>query len=156
MRNSVQKFVDAVRAYLEKAFSERVEKLNGMDPSPEMQDIASWSTGFRGVLAGLEEYPGCLLLVGGRTLDDCYTTSFTLSIGIAVTSDDPGRLEMLGGLWEDILEDTIRSDWHLGGACLDIAPGMQIRSDCTSGVYVIEADLTCQVDLGGFVYGKED
>lgn len=155
MRNSTERFVQAVTTYLKKAFSERVEKINELDTDIKLQDIVLWQSGFNGVTAGLTAYPGCLILVNSRTLVDAYTTSYSLVIGIGVTADDPDYLERIGRYWEDILEDSIRSDWHLGGAALDTAEGVKFESDCTSNVYVIQAELSCDVDLQGFVYLEE-
>ena len=40
---------------------------------------------------------------------------------------------------------------------MDTDIGVKFESDCTSNVYVIQAELTCQVDLQGFVYlGEPD
>ena len=156
MRNSTERFVQAVTAYLKKAFSERVGKINELDTDINLQDIVLWQSGFNGVTAGLTAYPGCLILVNNRTLVDAYTTSYSMVIGIGLTADDPDYLERIGRYWEDILEDSIRADWHLGGAVLDTDIGVRFESDCTSNVYVIQAQLTCQVDLGGFVYQEEE
>ena len=155
MRNNTEKFVKAVQDYLKTAFSKRVVDINEKDKDIHLQDIALWQSGFNGVTAGLTAYPGCLILVNSRTLVDAYTTSYSLVVGIGVTADDPDYLERLGRYWEDILEDTIRSDWHLGGAVLDTDIGVKFESDCTSNVYVIQAELTCQVDLNGYVYKDE-
>lgn len=156
MKTTVQKFIAAVRDYFEAAFSARVNELNQNTPDLKMQDIALWSSGYSGVTAGLSAYPGCLILVNGRTLLDAFTTQFSVVIGLGITSDDPERLELLGGLWEDILEDAIRSDWHLGGACLDTDMGIAFQTDCVNNVYLIQAAFTCMVDLGGFVYEAKD
>ena len=151
MRNSTAAFVDALKEYLQKSFSDRVTQINAqLDMG--LPDIATWGSGFNAVLSGLTAYPGCLILVNGRRLSDSYTTVFNLTIGIGLTADNPVYLETIGQLYTDILEDTIRSDWHLGGACLDTAQGIEIQVDCVNNVYLIQAQLECEVDLGGFVY----
>ena len=155
MRNSTERFLEAVQLYLKEAFTERVAEINEKDPEIHLSDIALWQYGYSGVLSGLSHYPGCIVMVNGRTLVDPYTTAFSLVIGIGLTADDPSYLDRIGQYWEDILEDTIRSDWHLGGACLDTDIGIQFNTDNVSNVYLIQAQLTCQVDLGGFVYAEE-
>ena len=155
MRNNTEKFIKAVQDYLKAAFMERVADINERDKDIHLQDIALWQSGFNGITAGLTAYPGCLILVNKRTLQDAYTTVFSLVIGIGLSADDPDYLERIGRYWEDILEDSIRSDWHLGGAALDTAEGVKFESDCTSNVYVIQAELSCDVDLQGFVYLDE-
>lgn len=156
MRNSTERFVDALQRYFESAISERVERVNAEDPDVRLPDIALWQSGYNGVLSGLTHYPGCIILVNGKTLTDPYMTTYSVVIGIGLTADDPDYLERQGRLYEDILEDCIRSDWSLGGAVLDTDIGVRFESDCTSNVYLIQAQLTCQVDLGGYVYAKDD
>lgn len=155
MRNSAERFMDAVVAYLKGAFTERVADINGKDEDINLTDIALWQIGYSGALSGLSHYPGCIVLVNGRTLLDPYTTAFSLVIGIGLTADDPEYLERIGHCWEDILEDSIRSDWHLGGAALDTDLNVEFGSDNVSNVYLIQARMTCQVDIGGFVYESE-
>ena len=156
MRNSTERFLKAVQEYLKAAFTERVEGVNRKDPSVHLPDIALWQYGYSGVLSGLSHYPGCIVLVNGRTLVDPYTTAFSLVIGIGLTADSPEYLDKIGQLWEDILEDSIRSDWSLGGACLDTDIGIRFSTDNASNIYLIQAELTCQVDLGGYVYEEND
>ena len=156
MRNRTDRFTIALQKYLQSAFTERVQQINEADPSLHLPDIALWQFGYSGVLSGLSHYPGCLVLVNGKTLIDPYTTAYSLVIGIGLTADDPEYLETLGRLWEDVLEDTIRADWSLGGAALDTDIGVQFESDCVNNVYLIQAQLTCQVDLGGYVYAETE
>ena len=144
MRNNIDLFISKVQAYLKKAFTERALK-------NDVIDIREWQTGYTAVLSGLSVYPGCITIVTGRALDDAYFSTFSLTIGIGISGDDSIHLEATGHMWEDILEDTIRSDWSLGGACLD-TKNVSIESDCVSGVYIIEANMKCEVDLGGYVY----
>ena len=156
MRNRVDQFLSALQQYLKVAFTARVAEINAKDTSIHLPDIALWQSGYTGVLSGLSHYPGCIILVNGRTLVDPYTTAYSLVIGVGLTADSPEYLETIGRLWEDILEDTIRSDWSLGGAALDTDIGVQFESDCVSNIYLIQAMLTCQVDLGGYVYAEDD
>lgn len=156
VRTSAEKFTTALKNYLQGAISERVAEANREDPSLRLPDIAGWSTGYDGVLAGLQHYPGCIILVNRRTLVDCWTTAFSVVVGIGLTADEPAWLERMGRAYEDILEDCIRSDWHLGGAALDTDLGIQMDSDCTSNVYLIQATMTCEVDIGGFVYEHKE
>ena len=156
MRNSTERFTAALQDYLQKAISERVKEANEADPDISLPDIALWLSGYTGVLAGLSQYPGCIILVNGKALTDPYTTTYSVVIGIGLTADDPAYLERMGRLYEDILEDSIRSDWSLGGAALDTDVGVQFDMDCTSNVYLIQARLTCQVDIGGYVYAEDD
>ena len=156
MRNRIERFTSALIEYLKTAISERVASINAGEPDISLPDIALWQTGYNGVLAGLSHYPGCIVLVNGRTLTDSYTTSYNVVIGIGLTADDPDYLEKMGRAYEDILEDCIRSDWSLGGAALDTDIGVQFQSDNLNNVYLIQAQLTCQVDLGGYVYAETE
>ncbi len=156
MRNSSERFIKALETYLKKAFTERVAKANEEDPSLGLVDIALWQDGYTGVLSGLTEYPGCIVMVNGKTLTDTYSTTYQVIIGIGLSGDDVAHLEKQGRVWEDILEDVIRSDWSLGGAAIDTALGVRFSSDSTGNVYVIQAELSCDVDLGGYVYAGED
>lgn len=156
MRNSTERFTVAVRSYLQKAFTERVQDVNEKDSDVHLPDIALWLSGYNATLMNLSHYPACIILVDGRQLVDPYTTAFNLAIGIGITADDPEYLERLGHYWEDILEDSIRSDWSLGGACLDTDLNIRFNALDVGNVYGIEAQLTCQVDLGGYVYAEDD
>ena len=156
MRNSTERLISALQEYLKKTITERVDDINSKDKDIHLPDIALWQSGYSGVLSGLSHYPGCIVLVNGRTLIDPYTTSYSVVIGIGLTADEPGYLERIGRYYEDILEDAIRSDWHLGGACLDTDSGVMIDADCVNNVYLIQATLTCQVDLGGYVYADTE
>ena len=158
MRNSTERFVVALQSYLKTAFTERVSRINEKDSEIRLADIALWQSGYNGVLSGLTHYPGCIVLVNGKTLTDPYTTEYSVVIGIGLTADDPDYLERMGRYWEDILEDSIRSDWTLGGTAIDTDVGVRFNFDCTSNVYLIQAELTCQVDIGGYVYmeGNDD
>lgn len=148
--------MSALQGYLEKAITERVGDINAKDDDIQLPDIALWQSGYNGVLSGLSQYPGCIILVNGKQLTDPYTTTYSVVIGIGLTADDPDYLERIGRHYEDILEDAIRSDWTLGGAALDTDIGVKFESDCVSNVYLIQAELTCQVDLGGYVYADEE
>ncbi len=156
IKTSIDVFLEKVQAHLSAAFSQRVADANAADPDINLPDIALWQTGYTGVLNGLSHYPGCLLFVTGRTLVDAFTTSYDLTIGIGLTADNPEYLDRLGQIWEEILEATIRSDWTLGGACLDTDMGIRMLNDNTSNVYLIQAELTCLVDVGGHVYYKDE
>lgn len=156
MRNASEKFIKVLEEYLKKAFSSRVEKANEENPDLGLVDIVLWQDGYRGVASGLSEYPGCIILLNGRTLTDVYTTTFHVIAGIGLAGDDADHLEMQGRAWEDILEDSLRSDWTLGGAALDTALGVNIRSDSVSNVYVIQAEFDAQVDLNGYVYMEDE
>lgn len=148
MRNSTDAFIESVQAYLKSAFSERAEELG-------IEDIVTWDRGWNSVLSSLSAYPAALTFIDSKTLKDCYTTEYSLIISIAVTSDDDEELEELGNLWADILEDSIRSNWHLGGACLDSSAG-EISFGVTKGIYCIYMRLDCDVDIGGYVYEKRE
>lgn len=156
MRNSTERFASAVKDYLQRAFTERVNGINERDKDVHLPDIALWFSGYNATLMNLSHYPACIILVDGRQLVDPYTTAFNLAIGIGITADDPEYLERLGHYWEDILEDSIRSDWSLGGACLDTDLNIRFNALDVGNVYGIEAQLTCQVDLGGYVYAEDD
>ncbi len=148
MRNSTDAFIERVQKYLKSAFSERAEELG-------IEDIATWDRGWNSVLSSLSAYPACLTFIDSKSLKDCYTTEYSLIIGIAVTSDDDEELEELGNAWADILEDSIRADWHLGEACLDSSAG-EISFGVTKGIYCIWMRLECAVDIGGYVYEERE
>lgn len=150
VRNSVDVFLERVTAYLKESFTKRVDEINRTEHV--LDDIALWQSGFDGIAAGLTHYPGCLLLIDRRTLSDVHFSTFELLIMMGIAGDDDVVLQKQGHLWEDILEDTVRSDWHLGASCLDVAVGSEIISNCTSGIYTITLSLSCEVDLGGYVY----
>lgn len=144
MRNSTDRFINAVQTFLEKEFTKRATALH-------LEDIKTWDRGWNSSLNSMDQYPACLTFVESKSLVDCYTTEFAISIGLAVTADD-NLLDELGNVWSDVLEDTIRSDWHLGGACLDSSFNSQISFGVAQGIYCIWLRLKCLVDIGGYVY----
>ena len=148
MRNSTDEFISRVQDYLKEAFSERAKEAG-------IEDIRTWDRGWNAVLSSMSSYPACLTFVDGKKLSDCYTTSYALVIGIAVTGDDNDELERLGNTWADILEDTVRSDWHLGSSCLDSSLGAEISFGVTEGIFCIWMRIECNVDIGGYVYEGE-
>lgn len=148
MRNREQVFIDSLQTYLASFFTEKAEQY-GLD------DIVLWQNGYAGVASGLTHYPGCLVMVDGRTVTDAFTARFDVLVYVGITCGDLDTLETQGRLWQDILEDAIRSDWSLGGSCLQVLNGAQIRPGCTGDVYTAGIKFTCEVDVGGFVYGNE-
>lgn len=154
MRVGYQDFIDALAAYLEAAFTERVEAWNALGGEVQLEDIAEWG-GTTAVLQGCQSYPACIILPSGRRMSAAspYFTRYRVTVGIALTGNDPPYLVRQGQAWEDILEDSIRSDWSLGGACLDTGATGDISSDWASDLYVISCELECELDLGGYVYG---
>ncbi len=145
MRNSTEEFLTAVETYLKAAFSSRAGSI-------KVKDIVSWKKGHSTDLYSMDEYPAVLLSVDKKNLKDIYTTTFSLSVGIAIKAEDETFLDELGNIWSDILEDSIRSDWHLGEACLNTKSGSDIQIAVKSGILVISTTLICDVDIGGFVY----
>ena len=100
MRNASEKFIKALGEYLKKAFSTRVEKANEENPDLGLADIVLWQDGYRGVASGLSEYPGCIILLNGRTLTDELMQTILRCRGV------PGRISWkipcaLTGRWEE-------------------------------------------------------
>ncbi len=149
MRNSTDRFIDKVQSYLKESFTKRAGELG-------ICDIAIWDRGYNAVLDSMTSYPACLTFIESKSLTDITITDYSLVIGIGVAADDNDTLDELGNAWCDILEDSIRSDWSLGGACLDTAMQTEIRLGAGKGIYVIYTILKCSVDIGGFVYGQDD
>ncbi len=147
MRNRTDLFLDSLEKYFKEFFSQKTTELG-------IKDIALYQRGYAGVANTLSEYPGCIFIIQGRDLTDTYTTTFDVLIGIVLSGDDPKALDDEGNLWMDILEDAFRSDWHLGGSCLD-SSSVRFESDCTGNVFVIQVRFSCDVDLGGYVYDQE-
>lgn len=148
MRNSTDRFIDKVQAYLKESFSKRAEAMG-------IKDIVIWDRGFNAVIDSMTSYPACLTFIDSKTLEDITVTKYSLVIAIGVSADDDESLDEAGNAWCDILEDTIRSDWSLGKACLDTTMQIDIRLGVGKGVYVIYTQLDCSVDIGGFVYDPE-
>ena len=147
MRNRETVFIKKLQDYLKAFFTARTAQL-------EIEDIVLWQDGYAGIISGLTHYPGCIVLVDGRTITGAYTARYDVIVYVGVTGGDPTALETLGRTWQDILEDAIRSDWSLGGACLQVLDSAQIRPGYTSNIYTAGLKFTCEVDTGGFVYGN--
>ena len=148
MRDRESTFISALQTYFKGFFTAKAEE-------EHIEDIVLWQNGYAGVASGLTHYPGCLIIVDGKTITDAFTARYDVLVYVGITGGDPESLEATGRLWQDILEDAIRSDWSLGGACLQVANGAQIRPGWTNNVYTAGIKFTCEVDVGGFVYGNE-
>lgn len=149
MRNREQVFVNSLQNYLKAFFTQKAAE-------NEIEDIVLWQDGYAGVISGLTHYPGCIVIVEGRTITGAYTAEYEVTIYVGITSGDPVTLEATGRVWQDILEDSIRSDWTLGGTCLQVLDGAEIRPGCTNDVYTAGIRFRCEVDLGGYVYGNTE
>lgn len=145
MRNRETTFIASLQQYLKGFFTLRATEL-------QIDDIILWQDGYAGVISGLTHYPGCIVIVDGRTITGAYTARYDVIVYVGVTGGDPAALETLGRTWQDILEDAIRSDWTLGGTCLQVLDNAQIRPGWTGDVYTAGLKFTCEVDTGGFVY----
>lgn len=154
MRTNYQEFIDRLRSHLEASFTERIEAWNADGGEVALTDIMEWGNGYISVLQGCQSYPACILLPEGRRMssEPPFFTQYKVTVGIALTGQDFGYLVRQGEAWEDILEDTIRSDWSLGGSCLDSRLTGDMTADCTGDVYVISCTLECDLDIGGYVY----
>lgn len=148
--SSVNRLVKALQEYFNNYFESAIQTF----PDLNLQNIALWQSGFTGVLSGLQTYPGAILLVQRRSISDSFTTSFSCVLGIGLSADDPNYLEEMGNAWEDILEESIRADYHLGESVLDTNE-ISIESSCTGNVYVIQMAFTVQIDIGGFIYEED-
>ena len=147
MRDRESIFINALETYLKSFFTQKAAE-------QEIEDIILWQNGYAGVISGLTHYPGCIIIVDGRTITDAYTARYDVLVYVGITSGDPETLEATGRVWQDILEDAIRSDWTLGGSCLQVINGAQIRPGWTDNIYTAGISFTCEVDVGGFVYGN--
>ena len=149
MRNRESVFIAKLQEYLKGFFTAKAA-------AEEIEDIVLWQDGYSGVISGLTHYPGCIVMIDGRTITGAYTAEYEVLVYVGITSGDPVSLEATGRKWQDILEDAIRSDWSLGGACLQVRDGAEIRPGCTNNVYTAGIRFTCEVDVGGYVYGSEN
>ena len=149
MRNRANIFLDKVQEFLKASFAERAALCG-------IPNIKQWQTGYAVPLSAESEYPACLLYVAKRVGVDAYTADFVCDLGIAIAGDEPAEMERQGLLWQDILEDTFRDDYHLGGACLDIEDGWSIDNSFANGLYVVACSFTAEIDLGGYVYEDEE
>ncbi len=138
-----------IETYLKQSFSDLVTQWNDAHEGETLTDIMEWDRGYRDILAGLREYPAVLLIEKGRAFLDTYTTRHTLVIGLAYTCDDRDMLQAHGDAYLDILEESVRADWHLGDSCLDVV-SYDIDTDVISGVYVAACTLSIDIDRGGF------
>lgn len=149
MRDRESRFISALETYLKGFFTQKTAEQG-------IEDIVLWQNGYAGVISGLTHYPGCIIIIDGRSLTDAYTARYDVLVYVGITSGDPATLEATGRVWQDILEDAIRSDWSLGGTCLQVINGAQIRPGWTDNIYTAGISFTCEVDVGGFVYGNEE
>ena len=147
LRNKEEEFLTSLKNYLQAYFTEQAA-------ANEIEDIMLWQDGYTGIISGLTHYPGCVLLIDGRTITGAYTGRYDVLVYVGITSGDPETLERTGRIWQDILENAIRNDWTLGGSCLQVLDGAQIRPGCTGDIYTAGLKFTCEVDTGGFVYGS--
>ena len=147
MRNREETFITSLQTYLKSFFTTRAA-------AAEIEDIILWQDGYAGVISGLTHYPGCIVMIDGRTVTGAYTAQYEVLIYVGIQSGDPATLETTGRIWQDILEDAIRSDWTLGGSCLQVLDGAEIRPGCTGNVYTAGIRFTCEVDVGGYVYAE--
>lgn len=154
MRNSTRVFVKALTSWLRTEMDRRVDEANAADGN-SLPHISSWASGYRAVISGMDSYPGCIVVVDGKTMVDPYVTAFDVGIALGVSDDDPLIQEELVQIYADMLEDCIRGDWHLGGAALDVDNGWTVDFGYVQGVSLALAKLKCQVDLGGFVYAED-
>lgn len=147
MRNRESIFIGNLQSYLKSFFSQRAAEEN-------IEDIKLWQDGYAGIISGLTHYPGCIVIVDGRTITGAFTARYEVLVYVGVSNADPTTLETTGRIWQDILEDAIRNDWTLGGACLQVLDGVRIRPGATGDVYTAGMSFTCEVDTGGYVYDE--
>lgn len=146
MKNSTDEFLESVKAFLKMKFSE-------LTTAAGTSDIRLWQSGFSAVLNNSVSYPTCILATGDKSIG-AYLNEVELIIGVAVTSDVDEELDRLGRLWEDIIEEAVRSDYHLGESCVD-SNDIRLTHDCVSGVYIIQMIMTCTVYKRSFVYEED-
>ena len=144
-RTRTDLFISSVIDYLKGYFSSRATEEG-------IADIAVWETGYTMTLGEATEYPACIVLVPRKTMLDAYTVRYYLIVGIALSGDDPVELDALGNKWMDIIEDAVRADYSLGDSCIGIVPNLVVESDNVGNIFVLQARVDCDVDLGGFVY----
>ena len=147
-RTRTDLFINSVIDYLKRYTEARCLEEN-------IAPVAAWETGYTMTLGEATEYPACITLVPRKMMLDAYTVRYSLIVGVALSADDPVELDKLGNKWADILEDAIREDFSLGGSCIGVETGFVIESDNVANIYVLQARIECDVDLGGFVYEKQ-
>lgn len=121
------------------------EKLNTKAREKGMIEIASIENGMTASLSSASAMPCMLLAIPSRNLIDHYFTRYTINLGIAFDSPDITVAEDVGSKWEDILEETLTEDCHLGGAVVNIIPGITIDGIPLSGLYVVYCEFEADV-----------
>lgn len=148
--NRSNRLTAAILSFLETELEGEVARWN--ENGAELPLVAEFDSGYRDIFAGLREYPAVIVLNRGREDRGSFSTEYKILIGLVLKSEDLEQLENWGQSYADILEDVIRSNPSLGGACLDVN-NFRLNTDCVSGIFVISVEINVELDRGGFIYG---
>ena len=152
MRSKINLFTNSLIKHLTECFEAKIKEFNAENPKNKVRNIEKWYSGFFGVAAGLDANPGALILIPSISTINPFFDQYSVKVAIAVSADDNAWLEELGRAWTDILLDSLRTSWTLGGLAVLVQHPVTINIDCTAGRYIVEASFDCEVDLGGFAY----
>lgn len=147
MTSNTRTLLDTAKAYLQEQFT-------ALSQAAGVKDIRLWQSGYTAVLNNSIDYPTCILTLGPTPIQP-YMSTYKFVIGVAVNADVESDLEDLGYVWEDIIEEAIRNDYHLGGAVLD-SNNIEINRAIVSGIYIIEASMDCTLVRRRWIHEKED
>ena len=146
MRTRTDVFLEKLHSYLKSFFDEKCTEFG-------IESVKNYQIGFvNEPLSSTTEYPASLMVVTSKNGVDTYSCLFDCTVAIAVTSDDVNELGRVGLIWSDILEDAIRSDYSLGGACLDVEDGFNVMTSYADDLMIIAVEFNAEIDLGGYVY----
>jgi hypothetical protein len=152
VRSRINLFTNNLIKHLTECFESKITEFNTENPDHEIKNIEKWYSGFYGVASGLDANPGALILISNISTINPFFDSYHVNIAIAISADDQQWLEEIGRAWSDILLDSLRTSWTLGGLAVMVQHPVNLSIDCTASRYIIEATFDCEVDLGGFVY----
>lgn len=156
MRSKINLFTQSLISHLTECFEEKITEFNAENPEYNLKNVEKWYSGFYGVASGLDANPGALILISNISTINAYFDSYHVNIAIAVSADEPAWLEEIGRAWCDILLDSLRESWTLGGIAVLVQHPVSLQIDSTASRYIIEATFDAEVDLGGFVYERND
>lgn len=152
MRSKINLFTNNLIAHLTECFESKIAEFNAENPESELRNIEKWYSGYFGVASGLDANPGALILIPSITTINPFFDSYRVNLAVALSADDQLWLEELGRAWTDIVLDSLRMSWTLGGLAVLVQHPVSLTIDCTPSRYIVEASFDCEVDLGGFAY----
>lgn len=121
--------------YLLGWFNERAMENN-------LEMLSSVLTGQTATLGTAPITPTLFLALPSRTVEDKAFTTYHCQIGIVFPSPTPEQGEVIGDLWEDILEELIRSNCNLGGlGHIDSSESIESAYSPAMGFVTVELDV---------------